>query len=376
MDKAFFILLIVFSVFFGCQSSDAIEEKIATSSVNLSYAKKFRIKKMNDATILELLGDKSNARVTATFVLYKNQKPAYVKDAYYIKIPVKKVASMSSIYTTMLFKLKSEQSVVAIDNADYYTNPFILNKVQSHEIVELSKASGINLEKTLILNPDLLFTFGMGNPKSDVDEKLMITGIPVAISIDHLEETPLARAEWIKFFACFFDKEKLADSLFRQTEKRYIQLKSLTHQVINKPKVLTEIKYGDAWYIPSSKSYVAHLINDAGGDYFWKDDAKSGSTPLSFEIVYTKAKDCDVWLNLYNINSKKDLKSFDERYELFKAYQKNQLYNNNKIQNAFGYSNYWETGMINPDDILADLIAIFWPDKLPNHQFTYYKKIE
>lgn len=372
----FFILLIVFSVFFGCQSSDAIEEKIATSSVNLSYAKKFRIKKMNDATILELLGDKSNARVTATFVLYKNQKPAYVKDAYYIKIPVKKVASMSSIYTTMLFKLKSEQSVVAIDNADYYTNPFILNKVQSHEIVELSRASGINLEKTLMLNPDLLLTFGMGNPKSDVDEKLMITGIPVAISIDHLEETPLARAEWIKFFACFFDKEKLADSLFRQTEKRYIQLKSLTHQVINKPKVLTEIKYGDAWYIPSSKSYVAHLINDAGGDYFWKDDAKSGSTPLSFEIVYTKAKDCDVWLNLYNINSKKDLKSFDERYELFKAYQKNQLYNNNKIQNAFGYSNYWETGMINPDDVLADLIAIFWPDKLPNHQFTYYKKIE
>ena len=216
----------------------------------------------------------------------------------------------------------------------------------------------------------------MGNPKSDVDEKLMITGIPVAISIDHLEETPLARAEWIKFFACFFDKEKLADSLFRQTEKRYIQLKSLTHQVINKPKVLTEIKYGDAWYIPSSKSYVAHLINDAGGDYFWKDDAKSGSTPLSFEIVYTKAKDCDVWLNLYNINSKEDLINYDERYALFKAYQKNQLYNNNKIQNTFGYSNYWETGMINPDDVLADLIAIFWPDKLPNHQFTYYKKIE
>ena len=92
--------------------------------------------------------------------------------------------------------------------------------------------------------------------------------------------------------------------------------------------------------------------------------------------MYTKAKDCDIWLNLYNINSKKELKSYDERYELFKAYQNNQLYNNNKIQNTSGYSNYWETGIINPDDVLADLIAIFWPNILTNHSLKYYKKIE
>jgi iron complex transport system substrate-binding protein len=68
--------------------------------------------------------------------------------------------------------------------------------------------------------------------------------------------------------------------------------------------------------------------------------------------------------------------SYDERYGLFKACQNNQLYNNNKIQNALGYSNYWETGITHPEDVLADLIAIFSPTLMPNHEFNYYKKLE
>ena len=121
---------------------------------------------------------------------------------------------------------------------------------------------------------------------------------------------------------------------------------------------------------------MAHLINDAGGHYFWKDDHKTGSTPLSFETVYAKAKDCDVWINLYNINTKKELLSYDERYSFFKDYKKNCLYNNNKNQNANGYSNYWETGITSPEEVLADLIYIFNPSLLQNHTFNYYKKIE
>ncbi len=344
--------------------------------IKLLYAKRFTIKHEKDFTVLELLGNKDNNTVTSTFVLYKHEKPNYLKEAYYIKTPVKRVASMSSIYSIMLMKLREENSIVAIDNVDYYTNPTIKQQVASGKIVELSKGPAIEVEKTLALKPDLLLTFGMGDPKMDIDKKLMQAQLPVAISLDHLEETPLARAEWIKFFACFFDKLNLADSLFAVTEKKYNELKNLTTSMTKKPSVLTEIKYGDIWHVPSTKSYIANLIKDAGGSYFWKDDSKTGSTPLSFEVVYSKAKDCDIWINLYNLNSKKELLAFDERYGLFKAFKDNRLYNNNKTQNAKGYSDYWETAITNPDDVLADLIHIFYPELLPDHAFTYYKQIE
>lgn len=361
----------------SCVSTNEDQQtKNTLTSVSLSYAKRFTIKTSADFTVLELHGNKNDSAITASFVLYKNQKPDYTKDAYYIKTPISRVASMSSIYTTMIAQLKCEDKIVAIDNVDYYNNPFIQEQVKKGSIIELSKGPQIDIEKTIALQPDLFLTFGMGSPKDDVDKKLVQSSMPIAVSIDHLEETPLARAEWIKFFAYFFNKESIADSLFQITEKKYKDLKTLAQSSTHKPSVLTEIKYGDAWYIPAGKSFIAHLIEDAGGDYFWKEDAKTGSSAQSFETVYAKAKDCDIWINLYNLNSKKELLSYDERYGLFKACKNNQLYNNNKTQNVLGYSNYWETGITNPDEVLADLIAIFSPTLLPNHEFTFYKKLK
>jgi iron complex transport system substrate-binding protein len=376
MFNKYILLFIPAIIFYSCFTNTETKKEIALNSVPLSYAKRFTIKTSSDFSVLELHGNKNDSNVTATFVLYKNQKPNYSKDAYYIKTPINRVASMSSIYTTMITELNCENKIVAIDNVDYYNNSYIHQQVKKGSIIELSKGPQIDIEKTVALNPDLFLTFGMGSPKDDVDKKLVQSSIPIAISIDHLEETPLARAEWIKFFAYFFNKENMADSLFQITEKKYNDLKSMALKTTKKPSVLTEIKYGDAWYIPAGKSFIAHLIEDAGGDYFWKEDTKTGSSAQSFETVYTKAKECDVWINLYNLNTKKELLSYDERYGLFKACKNNQLYNNNKTQNALGYSNYWETGITHPEDVLGDLIAIFSPTLMPNHEFVYYKKLE
>jgi iron complex transport system substrate-binding protein len=154
-------------------------------------------------------------------------------------------------------------------------------------------------------------------------------------------------------------------------------LKHLTDTVKYRPTVLTEIKYGDAWYVPGGNSFMAHFIKDAGGTYIWKDEDRTGSIPLSFEAVYLKAKDADHWLNLFiNLNTKKDLLAYDERYAMFKAFKTGNLYNNNKIANTKGYSDYWENGMTNPDELLLDLIKIFHPNLAPDHTLKYYKKIE
>jgi iron complex transport system substrate-binding protein len=376
MFNKYILLFILAIIFYSCDTNTETKKETALNSVSLSYAKRFTIKTSSDFSVLELHGNKNDSNVTATFVLYKNQKPNYSKDAYYINTPVNRVASMSSIYTTMIAELNCENKIVAIDNVDYYNNVFIQQQVKKGTIIELSKGPQIDIEKTVALNPDLFLTFGMGSPKDDVDKKLVQSSIPIAISIDHLEETPLARAEWIKFFAYFFNKENMADSLFQITEKKYNDLKKMALKSTKKPSVLTEIKYGDAWYIPAGKSFIAHLIEDAGGDYFWKEDTKTGSSAQSFETVYTKAKDCDIWINLYNLNTKKELLSYDERYGLFKACKNNQLYNNNKTQNTLGYSNYWETGITHPEDVLGDLMAIFSPTLMVNHSFVYYKKLD
>jgi iron complex transport system substrate-binding protein len=370
-------------ILLSCSPEKTEEKEIAVPVLekdpSLLHAKRFSSAKAKDFKVLYLFGNRNSSDTTAIFVLYPkiNAKPVGIKNAFYIATPVEKVACLSSIYVAMITRLGLKEKIVAIDNIDYYNNSFITEKVSAGAIKELARGPQMNVEQTLILNPDLVLTFGMGNPKKDVSEKILNSGIPVAISLDHLEETPLARAEWIKFIAAFFDKESLADSLFRETEQNYRALMTITDTVKYKPKVLTEIKYGDAWYVPGGNSFMSHFLKDAGADYIWKDENRTGSIPLSFEAVYTKAKDAEFWVNLFiNLNSKKELLSYDERYEMFSAFKKGNLYNNNRIANAKGYSDYWENGMSNPDELLKDLIFIFHPSLIPNHRLKYYKKIE
>jgi len=151
----------------------------------------------------------------------------------------------------------------------------------------------------------------------------------------------------------------LADSLFNQIESSYSMLKTKAIEYKTKPTVLTELKYGDTWYVPGGKSFMAQLINDANATYLWSNDTASGSLPLSFEEVYRKAKNADYWLNVSMCTDKKQVVAQDHRYADFLAYKTNSIYNNNLHRNVLNYSTYWETGILFPNKILSDFISIF-----------------
>lgn len=384
MKRLIFILLTAI-ILSSCNTPEAAETPEEMNFVvkdSNRYARRFQLGELVSSTkgtykAIYLWADKDRQK-PEIFIFYPRSepKPGLITGAYYIATPVERVASLGSVYTTMLCKMGLQQNIVAVENVDYYNNPYIVEQVKLGKVQELSKGPEIDAERTIALHPDLVFTFGMGNPASDAGSKMAQAGIPVAVSVDHLEETPLARAEWIKFYAAFFGKEHMADSLFNMTEQHYKQLVAMADTVAHKPTVLTEMKYGDAWYVPGGDSYVAHLLKDAGADYPWKNEHRTGSLPLSFEAVLLKARNCDFWLNLFMINSKKELLSYDERYSLFKAFKNGHLYNNNRLQNSKGYSEYWETGICSPDLLLEDLISMFHPKLLPQHTPAYYKRIE
>ncbi len=343
---------------------------------SIKYAKRFSISRNKDLTLIYLFGNKENFDTTATYLICKDPSAIknVAKNITLIKSPCKKIAALSSIYVTMFYEFGLLDNIIAIDNADYMNNKTIIERCNSKQIKELSKGIEPDLEQTIALNPDIIFTFGMGDPKKDINPKLAQTKIPVAISLDHKEETPLARAEWIKFFAAFVNKERMADSIFKLVEKNYKDLTFIAKKAQTKPSVFNDMKYSDVWYMPGGKSYMAQILNDAHTNYLWKEDAQFGSIPLSFEQVYTKAKDAQFWINVSTLKTKKDLLKFDARYEEFAAFKNNKVFNNTKYTNSHGYSTYWETGMIFPDRILSDLILIFHPElksQIKNEMYYY-----
>jgi len=379
--KIFYLLLAISAlIFLSCEQRDNKTESVfpaKPASKSIKYAKHFDIEEKAGYRVISLFGKKNSKDTTAIYILYDSLTPIvkFNHMSFKLKVPCARIVALSSIYAAMFAELNALNRLVAIDNIDYINQVEIIEKHRSGQLMEVSKGPELDIEKTLLLRPDMVLMFGMGNPEEEMHPTLLKAGIPSALIVDHLEETPLARAEWIKFIAAFAGKGNQADSIFNAVEKRYLSLRDSIQHFVNRPKVLSELKYGDTWFVPGGKSFMSGFIQDAGGEYAWKDNAGMGSLPLSFEQVYRKAGDAEVWINLSMVMNKKEMLAQEERYQKFKAFQTNRLYNNNKRVNTKGYSDYWETAMFHPDRVLKDLMLIFHTAEVEEKDLYYYRKI-
>jgi iron complex transport system substrate-binding protein len=196
------------------------------------------------------------------------------------------------------------------------------------------------------------------------------------LNADYTETSPLGRAEWVKFTAMFFNREGDANTLFDEIAANYDELTELTATVETRPTVLVNGMFSDIWYISGGNSFTARMIEDAGGDFLWSDDESIASLALSFEAVFDRAQSADFWLNANFWFSLDEGLAEDERYSEFAAFQNQRVYNNNLRVNETGGNDYGESGVLRPDQVLTDLISIFHPDLLPDHELFYYRHLE
>jgi iron complex transport system substrate-binding protein len=344
----------------------------------IKYAQRFSILNSQGFKVIFLKAKAKSSDTTDTFILYDSVKPQLqFKNMHFIKTPCTRIAALSSIYANMIAEVGAFSNIIAIENIDYYNNAEIVKAVTENKIMQVQKDPEIDRELLLKLRPDIIFAFGMNQTSNDFDAKIVEAGIPVVISLDHLERSPLARAEWIKFFAAFVNRSQEANIIFAEVEKDYLMLTEMAKHFNDKPSVLTELKFGDIWYVPGGNSYMGQLINDANADYFWKEDTSIGSLQLSFEAVYKKARTANYWLNVSLCTTKEQMLAQDKRYADFDAYKNDGIYNNNLNCNTLNYSTYWETGMIYPNRILSDMIQMFHKDAKAalNRPFNYYRKL-
>lgn len=114
--------------------------------------------------------------------------------------------------------------------------------------------------------------------------KLDEIDIPIIECAEYMEPSPLARAEWLRFYGMLFGCEQKADSLFAVIDSSYCALKDLftstvnrQPSTVNKKSVLLDKVTGNVWYVPGGQSTIGQMIQDAGGDYPWGTDEHSGS---------------------------------------------------------------------------------------------------
>ena len=70
-----------------------------------------------------------------------------------------------------------------------------------------------------------------------------------------------------------------------------------------------------------------------------------------------------------------ELRKSESKYRLFKAFKEGNVYNTRKRSNDTGGNDYWEGAVARPDLLLSDMIKVFHPEILPDHELVYLEKL-
>lgn len=320
----------------------------------------------------------NSSNVSFSYVLaeHKDLVPDSLSDLPFIKIPVQRVVTLSTTHVAMIHQLGRANTIVGASGTDFIYNPDLQERIEKGEVLEVGYDQGLNYESIVNLDPDVLFMYGVEGSIRAISEKLAELEVQVVFCGDYLETHPLGKAEWIRFFSLFFGLEDESETIFHRVDSTYRSLVSMAERMDEKPRVLTGLPWKDTWYMAGGKSFAARLIEDAGGSYLWNDNRSTQAIPLDLESVYGRAVGADIWINPGAAISLEELYNFDERFRALPVLQKGNLYNNNKRLTRGGGNDYWESGTVRPDLLLADLIAVFHPDLMTDHQFIYYRKLK
>jgi len=341
----------------------------------LQYAEYLHIVEYDGFTKVDIRNPWDTLRTLHTYLLVDSHQPLseHLPKGTIVRTPLSNALIYSSVHLSLLQQLDAAQCVGGICDVQYFNMlPQVKQAVLQGEITDCGSSMAPDVERIIDLHPDAIFLSPFENSGGyGAIEKL---GIPLIECADYMETSPLGRAEWMRFYGRLVGKAAKADSLFALVEKNYHALTERASQTESRLKVIPDLKTGSTWYMPGGKSYVAGLYRDACVEYAFADDEHSGSVPLSFEAVFDKVGDADVWLFRYNREQDMtyaELANDFVGYTGLKAYKTGNVYACNTAKVA-----YYEEIPFRPDYLLSDLIQLFHPEIADMGGLRYFCKLK
>ncbi|MDR1380981.1 MAG: ABC transporter substrate-binding protein [Tannerella sp.] len=381
MIRNYFLLLLQLCLISGCNARQGSSSEGAGAEADgllcmedtVRYAAGYRVTCHDGYANVEVRDPWNAGRLLQRYLLVPRDAPLPegMPGGVVVRVPLRRMAVYTSVHCSVLDALGAAGDIVGVCESRYINVPSIKERLRAGLVADLGEATSPVIEKMIETGTEAVFASPFDNGGYGPVEKL---GIPIIECADYMETDPLGRAEWIKFIGLLTGRVARADSLFRRTEADYLRIKALADGVERRPALMTGLKYGAPWYVPAGESFMARIYRDAGADYLFARLPGTGGTPLSFETVLDRAIHADLWLIQYNRAEDMTygaLKSDYSPYSRFDAFANRRIYGCNT-----SYSLYYEEVPMHPDYLLAELIAIFHPQLLPDYKFRYFAPLK
>lgn len=372
------VLLLLTLVATACCTNDAVQlSDFSVEAYTPRYATGFEVLRTptGESTLLRVHNPWQGAGKTITELLIRRADEP-IPAGYGGQVvdgEAKRLICLSSTYVAMLDAIGEVERVVGVSGANFVTNAYI----QTHrtKIGDVGYDGHLNYELLVALDPDLVLLYGVDSA-SEMETKLRELQIPYVYIGEYLEQSPLGKAEWMVFVGELIGQRAKAEESFAPIPERYEALRAEATAAAHRPRVMLNTPYRDVWFMPSVENYTVQLITDAGGDYLFAENQTTRSVAIDLELAYLLTSEADYWLNLGTTASLAELKQLYPRFARVGCVERGAVWNNTLRRSETGGNDFWESGVVHPDRVLADLIAILHPELLPNHEFIYYKQLK
>lgn len=375
MREKTYIILYAFLSFLllSCSGNRSRGLSEAGDTLCLRYAKNLTIVTYPDRTEVIMRNPWDTTSVLAQYTLVKSEKLKEKNSGVLplkgaggsVIIPLQNAAVFGSVHCALLHELGADDAVGGICDLEFFNLPEYKEGVAEGRIANLGNSLQPNIEQIINLNPDALLPSPFEN--SGGLGRIERLGIPIIWCADYMENTPLGRAEWIRFYGRLFGKADKADSIFDAVEKRYLELCEKARGTKTKPRLLPEMPWSGQWTLPGSGSSSTKLYADAGADYLFAHLQGNGGIPLSTEKVVDKAVNADIWLIKHH--GKLDRQQMISDTPLLASIKAPIWWCDTSVTLLY------EETPFHPERLLENLITILHPELGVESRYSYFKSL-
>lgn len=367
----------VFLLLIQCKEAPKKQNEITSSKNEIQNAKGLEIYKHQGFYILKITNPWPNATASFTYILQEKNGiiPDSLKQFPVIPIPLKSIVVTSTTHIPALELLGVENTLVGFPNTDYISSEKTRKLIDAGKVREVGVNENLNTEILIDMKPDVIVSFGLNNSNPTLDN-LQKSGLKVLLNGDWTEQSPLGKAEWIKFFGALYGLDAKANAIFSAIEKEYNTTLALAKKATTKPTVLSGAIYQEQWYMPQGESWAALFLKDAKSLYLWADTKGIGSLSMPFEVVLAKAQNADFWIAPGDFSSLEQMSESNPHYKEFTSFKNKKVYSYALNKGKKGGILYFEWSPTRPDWVLKDLITIFHPELVPNQKLYFFQKLE
>ena len=364
-------------LFIQCQKDTKKDPAPMLVPNSIQYAKGLEIYKQKGYSLVKITNPWPQAKASFSYILKEKNTiiPAHLKSLPVITVPIQSIVVTSTTHIPALEMLGVENTLIGFPNPDYISSEKTRKRIESGKVREVGKNENLNTEVLIDLAPDVIVSFSLSNSNPTLDN-LQKSGLAIMFNGDWTEQSPLGKAEWIKFFGALYGLDAKANTLFSEIENEYKNTLTLVGKATHKPTVLSGGMVQDQWYVPQGESWASLFLKDAKSNYLWAESKGTGSLALPLETVLEKAQEADFWIAPGDFSSLKEMNDSNPHYKEFASFKNKKVYSYAINKGAKGGIRYFEWSPTRPDWVLKDLIKIFHPELLPQHQLFFFQKLQ